>query len=142
MTMRVTEETKGLLEAIKESYGFDSLDEAIQYAVEYGSPIRNKLYEWIGEILSCTNGNPSDYVKYVENKESIYAYLYTSSKRYYIVATKNKSYLGCQWSPLSSLPDKGGRGGGDLADGAFCPKTWERIKRDIIGKELKPTPTL
>jgi len=137
--MRVTEETKSLLIAIKESYGFQSLDEAIQYTAEYGHPIRNKLYQWIREITSTINGKNQDYVTYKEDETTVKAYLYTHTNRYYIVAMKKKSYLGCQWSPLNNLPDKGGHGGGDLADGAFCPETWERIKRDIIAKELQPT---
>ncbi len=140
MTMRISENTRGLLEAVKKSYGLSSLEEAIHHGFEYGDPIRSKLYSWIEELMTCINGDLEDYVKYDETDTAIKAYLYTDSKRYYIVAKKNKSYLGCQWSPLNSLPDKGGRGGGDLADGAFGPDTWERIKADIIGKDLRPAP--
>lgn len=136
MTMRVTEKTKELLEGIKDSYGFQSLvDEAVQYSLEYGNPIRNKLYGWIREL---TKGQVGSWVRYKESEKSIKAYLYSNSgKRYYIVASKQGSYLGCQYS---SLIDGGWGSGGDLSDGKFCPETWEAIKSDIIWKELSEVP--
>lgn len=138
MTMRVSDQTKDRLLKIQELYGFSSLNDVVLHLIETSGLVRSKLYGWLKDLMPY--GTTENYVLFndEEDDDVVKTHIYTESKRYYIVAKKDGSYLGAQYSPLLSLPEQGGRGGGDLTDGKFNKETWEAIKSDIIRKELRP----
>lgn len=125
--MRISDGNKKRLETVKRLNDMKSFDDVITLLFNNRDPVEFYLHSWLLE-LGVEMALPTDDVYKI--------YLYTDKNRYYIVAKRDGSYFGCQWSPLDSLPDEGGRGGGDLSDGVFCHETWENIKSDILRLEI------
>lgn len=137
MTMRISEESKTKLESIKRLYNLDSLDEALDYALENPHAIRAKFYQLIGEIM----GKYSDTNRHVIFDETAYGYvarLYTTKYSYSISAGRDGKYMGATMGTRTPLPGEDWNRGNDLADGTLSKETIERIKSDIISCELQP----
>lgn len=135
--MRVNKDTKAKLETIKRLYNLDSYDEAIEHMLEYPNPIRSKYYQFIESMMGKYGRKDRD-ILYKETDTVWRAYLYTGKYRYYIVASKDGSYLGCQSSSRTQVPGETWFRGNDLSDGPFDQETMDGIKSDIIGSELEP----
>jgi hypothetical protein len=137
MTMRVSESTKKTLDSVKRLYNLDSYDDAIEYILEYPNPIRSKFYQFVESMMGKYGCGERD-ILYKETDDTYKAYLYTGKYRYYIVAKKDGTYLGCQSSSRTQEPGEDWFRGNDLSDGSFDQETMDGIKSDIIGSELEP----
>jgi len=62
--------------------------------------------------------------------------LYTETYQYQIRADESRNYLGCTYVARKSKPGEDWCRGGDLADGKFTKATWERIRKNILGREF------
>lgn len=133
--MRLKDETKSKLEAIKRLYNLDSFDDAINYMLEYPNPIRSAFYQFM-EDLCGKYATSEENVLYDENDTFYIARLFTEKYRYSIVGRKDGSYLGCTNSVRAPNPGEDWTKGNDLADGPFSKETLEQIKSDIISCEL------
>jgi len=115
---------------------------------------RSQFKEWLKEILPWDSkiekyiqfeGHyPEDWnldenlvsvhTKRQYDKSRIGVLVYTKDHSYQIGA--RETYLGCIMSNRKSRAGEWWTRGRDLPDGKFCQKTWDSIKRAIIGTEL------
>ena len=117
-----------------------------------------EFYDWLKEISRY--GKVESHV-IPDYKHGIRVYLYTHNYRYSIsvrphreykeeregdkivAASNSPSYLGCTVTTRKPRAGEDWNRGNDLPDGAYCYKTWQKIKNAIIAYELvkvvKPT---
>ncbi len=111
----------------------------------------HRLKQWIKDEV-CKYGQYKEYVEIIkdegESNEARSAYkfrfqcnIYTENNRYRISArdrSEDEGYLGCTVSDRKPYAGEDWTRGRDLADGKFIRETWEKIKNDIIRRELVP----
>ena len=135
MTMRITPETKAMLESIKKMHKFESLDEAVVYAIENPNVIRSKFYSIVRDIVG-TECVFDDCVKYSESDKTYRAIIHTMKYQFLIMMRRNGGYLSCKRRSSNRLNNDNWTSDTSDVMGTVSPSTISRIKSYIISGEL------
>lgn len=136
--MRIEQDVKRKLEVLRDTHGFDSLNDALDYILKESKAIRDRMINWLAEIVP--GGNIVKYVKIEDDpKSDRYKFrLYTEKYNYAIHVKRDGTYMGALLGCQFRYPGEDWLRGSDFPDGTFSLETWNRIKNRIIESQLQP----
>lgn len=135
--MRIDEKTKKKLEVLRDNYGFNSLDDTLEFVLNETKVVYDRIMDWLSEIVPYNS--TSKYIQIVDNSELeqwIFK-IFTNQNYYSIHVRKDGTYMGAYLGTRYFRPGEDWTRGNDLPDGPFSRGTWEKIKCAIIRCELE-----
>lgn len=135
--IRAGDKTKRKLDLLKDTHGFKSLDETLDYLLGETRAPYDRVMNWLAEIVP--GGNVTKYVKEGEPDADYWSFLiYTERYRYRINVKKDGTYMGAFLGSQVREPGEDWLRGNDFPDGPISQETWDAIKNRIIRSLLLP----